>query len=181
MLSGNWVKTLRCSYDELYDPLRLTMLSGNGAQVKRLVDCTEQWCRHCLQGFTYRRLITLRLAGVSLSKWMINFSDWSTLLCCDDPALGCCAGDCGGVSQVCGSKSCHAPDLHSNQAPPHLFKMSARPSRSLWSYPDSRAFWFFRWAHDTTRRDSHARTHPDTTDKTDVRCLSLSLYRGYSF
>ena len=33
MLSGNWVKTLRCSYDELYDPLRLTMLSGNGAQV----------------------------------------------------------------------------------------------------------------------------------------------------
>ena len=31
MLPGNGVKTLRCSYDELYDPLRLTMLSGNGA------------------------------------------------------------------------------------------------------------------------------------------------------
>ena len=32
MLSGNGVKTLLCSYNELYDPLRLTMLSGNGAQ-----------------------------------------------------------------------------------------------------------------------------------------------------
>ena len=32
MLSGNGVKTVRCSYDALHDPLRLTMLSGNGAQ-----------------------------------------------------------------------------------------------------------------------------------------------------
>ena len=29
ILSGNMVKTLQWSYDELYDPLRLTMLSGN--------------------------------------------------------------------------------------------------------------------------------------------------------
>ena len=32
MLSGNGVKTVRCSYDQLCDPLRLKMLSGNGAQ-----------------------------------------------------------------------------------------------------------------------------------------------------
>ena len=32
MLSGNGVKTVRCSYDPLCDPLRLKMLSGNGAQ-----------------------------------------------------------------------------------------------------------------------------------------------------
>ena len=31
MLSGNGVKTVRCSYDPLCDPLRLKMLSGNGA------------------------------------------------------------------------------------------------------------------------------------------------------
>ena len=33
MLSGNSVKTLRRSYDELHEPLRLTMLSGNWAQL----------------------------------------------------------------------------------------------------------------------------------------------------
>ena len=33
MLSGNGVKTVRCSYDPLCDPLRLKMLSGNGAQL----------------------------------------------------------------------------------------------------------------------------------------------------
>ena len=33
MLSGNRVKTLRCSYDELYEALRLTMLWGNRALV----------------------------------------------------------------------------------------------------------------------------------------------------
>ena len=32
MLSGNGVKTVQCSYDPLCDPLRLKMLSGNGAQ-----------------------------------------------------------------------------------------------------------------------------------------------------
>jgi hypothetical protein len=32
MLSGNGVKNVRCSCDALHDPLRLTMLSGNGAQ-----------------------------------------------------------------------------------------------------------------------------------------------------
>ena len=32
MLSGNGVKTQQRSYDELHDPRRLTMLSGNGAQ-----------------------------------------------------------------------------------------------------------------------------------------------------
>ena len=31
MLSGNAVKTLRCPFDALHDPLRLTTLSGNGA------------------------------------------------------------------------------------------------------------------------------------------------------
>ncbi|CAL8234309.1 unnamed protein product [Boreogadus saida] len=33
MLSGNAVKTLRCPFDALHDPLRLTTLSGNGALV----------------------------------------------------------------------------------------------------------------------------------------------------
>ena len=33
MLSENGVKTQRCLYDEIYEPLRLTMLSGNGAQI----------------------------------------------------------------------------------------------------------------------------------------------------
>jgi hypothetical protein len=32
MLSGNGVKTVRCSFDALHDPLRLKTLSGNGAQ-----------------------------------------------------------------------------------------------------------------------------------------------------
>jgi hypothetical protein len=34
MLSGNAVKTLRCPFDALHDPLRLTTLSGNGAQIQ---------------------------------------------------------------------------------------------------------------------------------------------------
>ena len=33
MLSGNGVKTVRCSYDALHDPFRLTIVSGNGALV----------------------------------------------------------------------------------------------------------------------------------------------------
>ena len=32
--SGNAVKTVRCSYNALHDPLRLTMLLGNGALEK---------------------------------------------------------------------------------------------------------------------------------------------------
>ena len=41
MLSGNRVKPLRCLYNELYKPLRLTVVLGNGADV-----CPDR--THCL-------------------------------------------------------------------------------------------------------------------------------------
>ena len=48
-----------------------------------------------------------------------------------------------GIVEVClrcDSRGCNTPELHSNQAPPHLLyiRWLPRPSHSLCSYPDSR-------------------------------------------
>ena len=44
MLSGNGVKTVRCSYDELHEPLRLTMLRETGpwSPVGSFLCCSPQ-------------------------------------------------------------------------------------------------------------------------------------------
>ena len=72
MLSGNGVNTQRRSYDELHNPRRLTMLSGNGAQTRSTSTAHTHTNTHPQQGTTLRIATVYRKPAIAQCHFWVK-------------------------------------------------------------------------------------------------------------